>query len=43
MAAKTGRWRAEVQLDNQPLVTAHFSLLDQLRPPAASLPSARQP
>jgi len=43
MAGKPGRWRAEVQLDTQTLVTAHFSLLDQPRPPAASLPTARKP
>jgi hypothetical protein len=43
IAVKTGRWRAEVYLDNQPLVTAHFSLLDRTRPAAASLPSARKP
>ncbi len=43
MAVKAGRWRAEVQLDNQPLVTAHFSLLDRPRPAAASLPSAGKP
>lgn len=43
MAVKTGRWRAEVHLDNQPLVTAHFSLVDRPRPAAASLPSARKP
>jgi hypothetical protein len=40
---KPGRWRVEVHLDSQPLVTAHFSLLDQLRPPPASLPSTRKP
>jgi len=43
MPVKPGRWRAEVQLDDQPLVTAQFSLLDQPRPPAVSLPSARKP
>lgn len=42
-AVKPGRWRAEVQLDGQPLVTAHFSLLDQPRPSAAGVPSARKP
>ncbi len=43
MAMKPGRWRAEVQLDTQTLVTAHFLLLNQLRPPTASLPSPRNP
>ncbi len=43
MAVKTGRWRAEVHLDNHSLVTAHFSLLDRPRPAAASLPSAGKP
>jgi serine/threonine-protein kinase len=43
MAVKAGRWRAEIQLDNQPMVTAHFLLLDRPRPAAASLPSARKP
>lgn len=43
MAVKAGRWRVEVHLDNQPQVTAHFSLLDRPRPAAASLPSARKP
>ena len=43
MPVKPGRWRAEVQLDDQTLVTAQFSLLDQPRPPAATPPSARKP
>jgi len=43
-AAETpGQWRVEVQLDNQTLVTASFSLLDQRRPSPGKAATARNP
>ncbi len=42
--AKTpGQWRVELQLDNQTLVTAYFSLLDQRRPDTARAGTPRNP
>jgi protein kinase-like protein len=38
-----GQWHVEVQLDNQTLVTAFFSLLDQRRPTAARAGIPRNP
>jgi hypothetical protein len=43
-AVKTpGQWRVEVQLDNQTLVTAYFSLVDQRRPATAKARTAGNP
>jgi hypothetical protein len=35
-----GRWRVEILLDDQIVATAHFTLLDQPRPPAPTPPPA---